>query len=115
VLELRGNAGAVVRVHPIHLRSPLAAMPAVAQYQITEACDGLDVTLALVRHVAGEDVPGAVVRTITAKLDALGVAPLAIRVRVVPQIAREAGAGKFKLIKAAPRVRGGDAAPPPAG
>ena len=41
---------------------------------------------------------------IVAKLDALGVAPLAVRVRVVPQIARESGAGKFKLVKAARAV-----------
>src|SRR4029453_7379110 len=36
VLELPGTAGATVRVHPIQLRSPLAAMPAVAQDHITE-------------------------------------------------------------------------------
>lgn len=102
VLELPGTAGAVVRVHPIHLRSPLAAMPAVSQYQITEVADGLDVTLALVRNGTNGDVPHAVERTIRAKLAALGVAPVSIRVRVVPEIAREPGAGKFKLIKAAP-------------
>ena len=103
VLELPGTGGEVVRVHPIHLRSPLAAMPAVAQYQITETADGLDVTLALVRDVANGDVPRAVEQTIGAKLAALGVAPVSLRVRVVPEIAREPGAGKFKLIKAAPR------------
>jgi phenylacetate-coenzyme A ligase PaaK-like adenylate-forming protein len=103
VLELPGTAGAAVRVHPIHLRSPLAAMPAVAQYQITEVADGLDVTLALVRDVANGDVRRDVERTIGARLAALGVAPVSIRVRVVPEIAREPGAGKLKLIKAAPR------------
>jgi phenylacetate-coenzyme A ligase PaaK-like adenylate-forming protein len=105
VLELPGTGGAVVRVHPIHLRSPLAAMSAVSQYQITETADGLDVTLALVRDVAGGDVPRDVERTIGTKLAALGVVPIPIRVRVVPEIAREPGAGKFKLIKAASRTR----------
>jgi phenylacetate-coenzyme A ligase PaaK-like adenylate-forming protein len=106
VLELSGTAGAVVRVHPIQLRSPLAAMAAVAQYQITASPDGLDVTLALVRDVTGDEVPRAVERTLGAKLAGLGVVPLPIRVRVVSEIAREPGAGKFKLIKAAPRAPG---------
>ena len=60
--------------------------------------------LALVRDVANGDVPRDVERTIGAKLAALGVAPVSIRVRVVPEIAREPGAGKFKRIKAAPRL-----------
>jgi phenylacetate-coenzyme A ligase PaaK-like adenylate-forming protein len=101
VLELPGRTGSTVRVHPIHLRSPLAAVPAVAQYQIEETADGLDVTLALVA-CASADVASADVRAmLAAKLEGLGVAPLAIRFRVVPQIARESGAGKLKLVKAA--------------
>jgi len=104
VLELPGVAGSSVRVHPIHLRSPLAAIPAVAQYQITQEPDGLDVTLALVRDAADGDVAAAVQHTLGAKLAALGVAAMPIRVRIVPEIAREAGAGKFKLVKAARAV-----------
>jgi phenylacetate-coenzyme A ligase PaaK-like adenylate-forming protein len=101
VLELPGRTGSTVRVHPIHLRSPLAGVPAVAQYQIVETSDGLDVTLALVASASAAVVAGEVEAMISAKLDALGVAPLAIRVHVVPEIARESGAGKFKLVKAA--------------
>jgi phenylacetate-coenzyme A ligase PaaK-like adenylate-forming protein len=104
VLELAGRTGGVVRVHPIHLRSPLAASSAVAQYQIAETADGLDVTLALVASASAAAVSDEIRATIAAKLDALGVAPLAIRVRVVPQIPREVGAGKFKLVKAARTV-----------
>ena len=100
VLELAGRSGGTVRVHPIHLRSPLAGVPAVAQYQIVETTDGLDVTLALVASASATAVSEEIRTLLAAKLDALGVAPLAIRVRVVPQIARESGAGKFKLVKA---------------
>src|SRR5262249_20612933 len=103
VLELPGLAGDVARVHPIPLRSPLAAIPEVAQSQIVQQPDRLDVTLALVRAAAAADVAGGVERTLAAKLDALGVAAPIVRVRVVDRIPREAGAGKFKLVKAAAR------------
>lgn len=104
VLELAGRTGGMVRVHPIHLRSPLAGVPAVAQYQIEETADGLDVTLVLVASASADVVSDEVRGMITAKLDPLGVASLAVRVRVVPQIARESGAGKLKLVKAARTV-----------
>ena len=103
ILELPAAAGGTVRVHPIHLRSPLAAVPAVAQYQITQQAAGLDVLLALAPS-AGGDVAGVVERTLSAKLATIGVARVPIRVQVVAHIPRESGAGKLKLIRAAPRV-----------
>lgn len=113
ILELPAAAGGVVRVHPIHLRSPLAAMADVAQYQVVEAADGLDVTIVPTAG-AGGDAARRVATTLGEKLAAQGVAALPIRVRVVPQIAREQGAGKLKLIKSkgagpsstAPEIRG---------
>src|SRR4029453_16629420 len=89
VLELPGRTGGTVRVHPIHLRSPLAGVPAVAQYQIAETAEGLDGTLALVASASAGVVSEQVRVMLAAKLDGLGVVPLAIRVQVVPQIARE--------------------------
>lgn len=59
----------------------------------------IDVTLALARGAVDGDAMREVERTLAAKLGALGVASTEIRVRVVAHIAREAGAGKFKLIK----------------
>jgi phenylacetate-coenzyme A ligase PaaK-like adenylate-forming protein len=109
VLELAAAAGGTVRVHPIHLRSPLAGMPAVVQYQVVHEPDRLAITLALAREAAPEATARDVERTLAAALHALGAAPLPIRVRVVPRIEREGGAGKFKLIKAAagaPAARG---------
>jgi phenylacetate-CoA ligase len=98
ILELPGARGGTVRVHPIHLRSPLAAMPTVAQYQIVEREDGLDVTITLDRVPASDFVVRAVERALRTKLNALGAAPIPIRVRIAPHIEREAGAGKLKLI-----------------
>lgn len=99
ILDLPAAGGGVVRLHPIHLRSALAAAPAVAQYQIVEAEDGLDVTLALVAGTSSDAAARAVAAMLGEKLAAEGVAPLPIRVRVVERIEREHGAGKFKLIK----------------
>ena len=107
ILELPAIGGGTVRVHPIHLRSPLAAMAEIAQYQIVEAADGLDVTI-VVTADAGGDAARRLAATLGDKLATHGVAPLPIRVRVVPQIAREQGAGKLKLIKSK-----GSATPPP--
>lgn len=99
ILELPAVRGGTLPVHPIHLRSPLAAMPAVAQYQIVQEADRLEVTLALARGAEPTTIATEVERALGAKLAGLGVAPIALRVRVVSEIEREAGAGKFKLVK----------------
>lgn len=99
VLDLPAAAGGTIPLHPIHLRSALAAAPAVAQYQIVETTDGLDVTLALVAGAPPDASAEAVAATLREKLAQQGVAPIPIRVRVVPEIEREAGAGKLKLVK----------------
>jgi phenylacetate-CoA ligase len=103
ILEMQRRGGGTVKVHPIHLRSPLAAEPAVAQYQIVQTDCGLDVTLALVRGAAGVDVAAGIERALREKLESLGALTPAIRVALVERIEREEGAGKFKLIKAARR------------
>ncbi len=101
ILEMRREGGGTIKVHPIHLRSPLAAIAAVSQYQIEQTDSGLDVTLALAGGAIASDVSGTVERTLQERLCELGAVRPAIRVTVVPRIAREEGAGKFKLIKAA--------------
>lgn len=100
ILEMPRRDGGTVKVHPIHLRSPLAAEPAVTQYQIVQTADGLDVTLALTRDASGGEVSARVERALREKLESLGTAKPQIRIAVVERIAREEGAGKFKLIKA---------------
>lgn len=101
ILELRRDGGGTVKVHPIQIRSALAAAESVAQYQVVQTAGGLDVTVVLTRDAAAATVVRDVERTLTEKLRALGVAPLSIVVCAADRIDREEGAGKFKLIKAA--------------
>jgi phenylacetate-CoA ligase len=99
VLEFPGVSGRTLRIHPIHLRSPLTKCSEVTQYQIVQEADGLDCGVVL---QSGTDAAGAVQRVTAALRDALaaqGVVPLPVRVRPVDRLERESGAGKFKLIK----------------
>lgn len=100
ILELPRAAGGTIQVHPIHLRSALAARAEVAQYQITQAVDGLDVALALGSGADPAGVAPRIAALLGERLAAEGVAAIPIRVRVVARIDREQGAGKLKLIKA---------------
>jgi phenylacetate-coenzyme A ligase PaaK-like adenylate-forming protein len=109
VLEFPGVSGRPVRVHPIHLRSPLTKFPEVTQYQIVQDADGLDCSVVL---QASADAAGAIQQAAAALRDALaaqGVAALTVHVRPVDRLERESGAAKFKLIKSnlprAPRER----------
>lgn len=96
VLALPGADGRPITVHPIHLRSPLAASPAVAEYQIIHDPGGLEVLVVAKQPPA--DLSATLTRTLDARLAGLGVV-LPVRVRLVERIVREEGAGKLKLVK----------------
>jgi phenylacetate-coenzyme A ligase PaaK-like adenylate-forming protein len=99
VLDLPGASGGTVSVHPIHLRSPLAGNPAVNQYQIVLEPDALHVRLVVAAQAPADAVAREVVTGLAQVLRAQGAAALPMRARVVDQIERESGAGKFKLVK----------------
>jgi phenylacetate-coenzyme A ligase PaaK-like adenylate-forming protein len=89
VLRLPGGA----TLHPIRLRSPMAAIGGVRQYQLVHRDDGLH---ALVVPRAGHDVR----EPVRAALEAALGGALPVHVEVVDAIAREEGAaGKFKLVR----------------
>jgi phenylacetate-coenzyme A ligase PaaK-like adenylate-forming protein len=96
VLVLPGARGAV-RVHPIHVRGPLAAARGVVQYQVTDRDDGLDVQVVLAADAAS-DTAATVTRRIEHALREQG-ADVAVRVRAVAAIPRELGAGKLKQVR----------------
>jgi len=98
ILELPGLTG-TVRVHPLHLRGALARDPRVVQYQVVHDHAGLEVQVVLAGG-ADADAACAVAAALEAALRARG-AVVAVRVRAVREIAREAGAGKLKLVRAA--------------
>jgi phenylacetate-coenzyme A ligase PaaK-like adenylate-forming protein len=100
VLELPGARGGRVRVHPIHLRSPLTRCGEVVQYQIVQERDGLDCRVVLAAGIDAASATRGVERALRDALQAQGAAVLRVDVRAVPSIERESGAGKFKLIKA---------------
>jgi phenylacetate-CoA ligase len=85
-------------IHPLRLRSPMAGLAGVRQYQLVHRDDGLH---ALVVPRPGHDVREPVRLALQ---DAVGGA-LRVHVEVVDAIPREAGAaGKFKLVRSEARV-----------
>jgi phenylacetate-coenzyme A ligase PaaK-like adenylate-forming protein len=101
VAALEGRSDDVLRfgeraVHPIVLRSPMAKVEGVRQYQIVHRADGLHVLVV----PRGGDVREQVRRALEAALADAGAAGVAVRVEQVDAIAREGGAGaKFKLVR----------------
>ncbi len=100
VLDLPAAAGGRMRIHPIHVRSPLAALREVVSYQILQRPRELEILVVLKQP--DEALPGRIVERIRAVLRERGVADVAVRVRVVDRIAREPGVGKLKLVKVLP-------------
>jgi phenylacetate-CoA ligase len=97
ILDLPGTAGGRVRLHPIHLRSPLAALREVVSYQMTQRPRELDIQVILA--APNPSLPARLAERITAVLRAHDVADFPVRIRAVETIARHAGAGKLKLIE----------------
>ena len=96
VLDLPGRTGGRVTLHPIHLRSPLAAIREVVGYQITQRPRELDIQVIL--SAPDPSLPSRLAERMTAVLRAHGVAEVPVRVRAVETIARAPG-GKLKLVE----------------
>jgi phenylacetate-CoA ligase len=104
ILYFPAAAGGTTAVHPLALRSALAAIPGLAQYKVVHDTDGLHVRVAL-RPGAG---PAETVRLVSARLtDRLtsqGAACPAVQVELRDSLQDERDtAGKFKLVES--RVR----------
>jgi phenylacetate-CoA ligase len=105
ILRLPGG----IVLHPIHLRSPMARMEGVRQYQIVHRADGLHVFVVPRAGDVRETVRAAMVDA----LEAGGATGVPVHVEVVDTIERDAtGVGKLKLVRsevdrpvAAPAVR----------
>jgi phenylacetate-CoA ligase len=97
ILDLPGTTGGRVTLHPIHLRSLLAAVREVVSYQITQRPREIDIRLILA--VPDPGLPSRIAERIAAVLRAHGVADIPVRVRAVETIARAPGTGKLKLVE----------------
>jgi len=62
ILHLDGDSGRTVAVHPLTLRSPMAALPGLRQYKIVHDRTGLHVLVALRDGVASQS-PGEITET----------------------------------------------------
>ena len=92
ILRLPGG----VVLHPIHLRSPMARLEGVRQYQIVHRADGLHVRVV----PRTGDVRAAVQAAMGTALAAAGAGGLPVHVEVVEAIERDAtGVGKLKLVR----------------
>jgi phenylacetate-CoA ligase len=97
ILDLPSATGGRIALHPIHLRSPLAAVREVVGYQITQRPREIDIQVILAAPDPG--LPTRLAERLAAVLRAHGVAELPVRVRAVDAIARAPGAGKLKLVE----------------
>jgi phenylacetate-coenzyme A ligase PaaK-like adenylate-forming protein len=96
VLSLPGLDGGRRPVHPIVLRSPLATVPGLVQYQVV--CEGDDLRLLLVLRDDAD--PEATVRGVRERVGralAGAGAVAGVRAEVVPELARGAS-GKQQLV-----------------
>jgi phenylacetate-coenzyme A ligase PaaK-like adenylate-forming protein len=85
-----------VTLHPIHLRSPMARLDGVRQYQVVHRADGLHVRVVPRRDGVDAEVRAAM----TSALAEAGAGDVPVHVELVDAIERDAtGVGKLKLVR----------------
>ncbi|MGA2319353.1 MAG: hypothetical protein ABSG95_01250 [Solirubrobacteraceae bacterium] len=100
VLCMEGAEGQPIAVHPLTLRSPMAALPELRQYKIVHDDEGLHVLLVLRDAAPGEEISRRVDAALRSRLLVAGVAGPRLEVTVVDELPREQGhSAKFKLIE----------------
>jgi phenylacetate-coenzyme A ligase PaaK-like adenylate-forming protein len=98
ILTLPTADDSMVQIQPVALRSALAPVPGLLQYQIEHSAPGLRLSLVVAADAAGVAAAQAQ-RALESVLANHGVTATPVFACVVPHIEREAGAGKFKLIR----------------
>jgi phenylacetate-coenzyme A ligase PaaK-like adenylate-forming protein len=98
ILHLPAARGGEVAIHPMVVRSPLAAARGVAQYQVVRDSDGLHIALALRGGADGEATVEAVRRDVERALRTAG-AEVALDVHVdAGLLERRTAIGKHRLV-----------------
>ncbi len=100
IIYLNRLQGGEIPVHPHNLRSPIAEITEIKQYQIIQEDDGLHLTISL-RHDAPADVAARKLEDkFVQKLSSLGAVCPALHIKIVGEIERdERKMGKLRLIK----------------
>jgi phenylacetate-coenzyme A ligase PaaK-like adenylate-forming protein len=98
ILHLPAAEGGEVAIHPMVVRSPLAAARGVAQYQVVRDRAGIHITLALRGGVDGDATVAAVRHGVAQALEAAG-ADVALEVTVDQDLpSRRTAIGKHRLV-----------------
>jgi phenylacetate-CoA ligase len=98
ILHLPATAGGEVAIHPMVVRSPLAAARGVAQYQVVRDKDGVHIALTLRNGADAEATVEAVRADVAAALHTAG-ADVPLAVTVDPDLAsRRTAIGKHRLV-----------------
>ncbi len=106
ILQLPGQAGGRVAIHPLTLRSPFTGIGEVRQYRVVHDRDGLHVLLVVRQDVHADEVAGRVRDALTRTLVAAGASPPTVEVSIVDTLRRDQGHGaKYKLVESRLAVR----------
>jgi phenylacetate-coenzyme A ligase PaaK-like adenylate-forming protein len=98
VLTLRGLDGSPRRVHPIRLRTKLAACADVVQYRASFEGSALLVEVVLAHGTSAADATRSITDALAAFVRDQALAPLSLEVRALDRVPREPG-GKLKVVR----------------
>jgi len=98
VLSLRGLDGTPRRVHPIHLRTKLAACADIVQYRASFEGSKVLVETVLADGVSAESARQSIADALAVFVRTQSLAPLALEVRALDRVPREPG-GKLKVVR----------------
>lgn len=101
VLTLRGLDGAPRRVHPIHLRTKLAACADVVQYRASFEGSALLVEVVLAERTSVAEATRSIADALAAFVRDQSLLPLSLEVRALDRVPREPG-GKLKVVRQLP-------------
>jgi len=100
ILTLPDGSGGTVPVHPLTLRSPLAAVRGLRQYRVIHRPGGI--TIELVVAAGGTDVADAAEQAVIAALRSSGAVVPPVAAVAVDAIERHRGSGKAKVVVSRP-------------
>jgi phenylacetate-CoA ligase len=114
ILRMPGDDARSIAVHPLTLRSPMAALGGLREYKIVHDDDGLHVLVTLRDGAAVDEVSRRIEDTLRSKLSAIGVTDPRLEVEIVTELPRVQGPGaKFKLIESRTTSRAATPTPAP--
>lgn len=100
IIHLQGQQDQDVPVHPIHFRSPMAALQEIKQYQVVHEENGIHISVVIREKAFGKEVAGKIKERLRGNLESLGAKCPDIHVRFVDRIERDPRQmGKHKLVK----------------